>query len=613
MYWRALLLACVLAPASLQAQSGGLSSLFGSSDEFLPVAEAFALSVSREADDRIVAQWDIAKDYYLYRDKIGVEIVGDGTVARLESPPGEVIVDEYFGRMEVYRDQVAVSAYLSEPVDGPVEVRVAFQGCADAGLCYPPESVTIALAAAGSGGGTPVATPAGGGDGGGGNALGAGVGELSSLLAGGQPLLIITAFFAAGLLLAFTACLYPMIPILSGLIAGDPNRGQGARSFLLSLVYVESTAVTYASAGIAAGLSGAAVQASFQSPWVLGTFAALFVALALSMFGLYELRLPTNWQTRVASLSGRQRGGSFIGVAIMGVLSTLIVGACSGPALVAALAFIANTGDAVLGGLALFALANGMGLPLLVIGTAAGKWLPQAGAWMQATRGVFGVLFLAVALWMLERFLPGALVLVLWGALLLGAGVFLGGLDRLPSAARGLPRLRKATGLLLVVWGIAAVIGAASGGRDVLRPLHTLTAQGPGSTSGETLAVGRFQPVTTTEELDGALREASAQGRPVLLDVYADWCVYCVQLDEHTFSHPGVSRLLADAVLLRADVTANNVGDKALLNRLEVFLPPAVIFYDRSGREVRSERVVGFLGPEDFAKRARTALYGETG
>ncbi len=604
------LLLCLLTGAAL-AQGGGLGALFdGGEDDFLPVEEAFPLTLRLADERRLVARWETVEGYYLYRDKFEFEVVGGAPgIERMEIPPGEVTEDEYFGRQEVYREPVAASVYLDAPVNGPIDVRVSFQGCADDGLCYPPETVTVALdggiGATMTAGDAPPPT---------GGLLRAGTGELAGILEGGSPWLVIGGFFVAGLLLAFSACLYPMIPILSGLIAGDRKRAHGSRAFLLSLVYVQSTAVTYALAGLAAGLSGAAVQASLQSPWLLGAFAALFVLLALSMFGLFELRLPATWQTRLTTLSSSHRGGSFAGVAVMGVLSTLIAGACSGPALVAALAFIASTGDAALGTLALFALANGMGLPLLAVGTAAGKWLPQSGAWMTAIQRVFGVLFLAVALWLLERFLPAALVLMLWGALLLGAGIFWGGLDAVPATAAGRFRLRKAGGLLLVVWGVAAVIGAAGGGGDVLRPLHGLTAESAReAANAEDLAVGRFQEVETVAELDAALRRANAAGVPAMVDVYADWCVYCVQLDERTSSDAGVSRVLEDAVLLRVDVTANDADDKALLRRLDVYLPPAVLFFAADGREAEGYRVNGFLGPEEFATRARSAMRGGAG
>jgi thiol:disulfide interchange protein DsbD len=423
------------------------------------------------------------------------------------------------------------------------------------------------------------------------------------LLAGGEPLLVLGGFFVAGLLLAFTACLYPMVPILSGLIAGDRHRGSSLRSFLLSLVYVEATAVTYALAGIAAGFSGIAIQANLQSPWVLGTFAGLFVLLSLSMFGVFSLQLPAGLQTRLTELSGTQKGGTFIGAAIMGVLSALIVGACSGPALIAALAFISSTGDYVLGGLALFILANGMGLPLLLIGTAAGRWLPRSGPWMERIRQLFGIGFLVVALWLVERLLPGHLALALWGALLLGVAVYLGAFDQITHNAGGIIRLRKFGGVLLLIWSSLLLLGAAGGSTDFWRPLAGFTART--DSVGEQLASRR---IYTVDELDSALAQARAAGQPVMLDVRADWCVYCIQLERSTFPAPQVQQALRGALLLTVDVTAMNSDDKTLLNRLDVFLPPAVIFYDAQGIERSEQRVVGFLEPAAFAARARQAL-----
>jgi thiol:disulfide interchange protein DsbD len=335
----------------------------------------------------------------------------------------------------------------------------------------------------------------------------------------------------------------------------------------------------------------------------------VFVALALSMFGLYEFQLPSRWQTRITEASGKQRGGSFVGVAVMGMLSALIVGACSGPALIAALVFISATGNVWLGGLALFVLANGMGLPLLLIGTAAGKWLPRAGHWMVTVRQVFGVVFLAVALWMLERVIPEALTLALWGVLLLGCGVFLGALDQLGAEAASGQRLRKAGGLVLLVWGGAALVGAAVGGGDVFQPLQGLKGGGVASQHA-TVRQGGFRTVKSVDGLQAALAKAGLEQRPVLLDVYADWCVYCVQLDKEVFSDPRVQDVLSRALLLRADVTGMDAADKALMKHLDVFLPPAVMFFGPDGRERRDLRVVGGIGPEAFMARARSGLYG---
>src|SRR5690606_39119637 len=416
--------------------------------------------------------------------------------------------------------------------------------------------------------------------------------------------LILGGFFVAGLLLAFTACLYPMIPILSGLIAGDRHRG-GMRAFLLSLVYVEATAVTYALAGIAAGLSGVAIQADLQSPWILGAFAGLFVVLALAMFGVFTLQLPAGLQTRLTELSRMQKGGTFIGAAIMGVLSALIVGACSGPALIAALAFISGTGDYVLGGLALFILANGMGLPLLLIGTAAGRWLPRSGPWMERVRQLFGVGFLIVALWLVERLLPGHLALALWGALLLGCAVYLGAFDPLTVDAGGGARLRKFGGVLLLVWGSLLLVGAATGGSDFWRPLAGIGARTEAATT-----VAASRRVHTVAELEAALAQARSMQQPVMLDLRADWRAYCIQLQRATLPAPELQPALRGAHLLTIDVTAMTEDDKALLKHLDVFLPPAVIFYDAQGIERTDQRVVGFLEPAAFAARVRTAFGG---
>ncbi|EAR22320.1 protein-disulfide reductase DsbD [Nitrococcus mobilis] len=604
-----LLVLLSIACAISAAPSGVLAGLFGSDEPvLLPVEQAFPISAELVAPDRLVARWDVQPGYYLYRDKLAFELADTGnSIRRAQTPAGEPKEDPYFGRLEVYHHPVEVTLQLEHAARRPFELVAHYQGCADAGLCYPPQTTRLRLVPASAGLGVDVDTTrdASAADV---DLLSAGTNQLAQILQEGRPLAILATFFVAGLLLAFTACLYPMIPILSGLIAGDRHRRKGSRAFLLSLVYVESTALAYAIAGVIAGLTGQAVQADLQSPWFLGAFAAVFIALALSMFGLYELQLPSRWQTRLFEASRHQRGGTVVGVAAMGALSVLIVGACSGPALVAALVFISSTGEAWLGGLALFVLANGMGVPLLLIGTAAGKWLPQAGHWMETVRRVFGVLFLAVALWMLERVLPAELGLALWGALLLGCGVYLGGLDRLTGAAGGMQRLCKTGGLLLLIWGSAALIGAASGGGDLRQPLRALVAVPP--TSVSVSSTHGFRQVNSVQELDAALQRASVAGQPVVLDVYADWCVYCVELDERTFSDPRVQQLLSRAVRLRADVTAMSPAHKTLLRRLDVFLPPAVMFFGSDGHERRGLRVVGFLEPAAFLQRAQLGLFG---
>jgi len=590
----------------LDRLSGGGTS---SQQAPLPPEQAFPFSAEFAGPQEIRARFDVKDGYYLYREKLRFEL--KDTEARVQEailPSGEEKDDPYFGIQQILHQPFEVRLLLDRPLTGPAVLSAGYQGCAEAGLCYPPQTIDYPLNGAAAGASTPTASTAT--TAGTGTAAAATVVDegdrLGNLLRGGEPLLILGGFFVAGLLLAFTACLYPMIPILSGLIAGDHHRHTGWRAFLLSLVYVEASAVTYALAGIVAGMSGVAVQANMQSPWVLGAFAGLFVLLALSMFGLYDLQLPSSWQTRVAELSRRQKGGSFIGVAIMGALSSLIVGACSGPALIAALAFISGTGDWRLGGLALFVLANGMGLPLLLIGTAAGKWLPRSGHWMNNVKRVFGVGFLAVALWMLDRILPSHVTLALWGALLLGCAVYLGAFDHMTVESTGPERARKFGGVLLLIWGFLLLLGAAVGGQSFWQPLGTLSL----SRTSEAAPRPAFQPARNVAELEDLLSRAKAAGRPAVVDVYADWCVYCVQLERSTFPDPAVQAAFGDSLLIRLDVTANNADDKALLEKLGVFLPPAVIFYGRDGEERRELRVVGFLEPAAFAARARRALGG---
>lgn len=606
----------LLASLPVAAQSG-LSGLFGASsnNDVLPVEQAFA--ISRDAIDGNTVQIaiDIAPDYYLYRNSLRFTLDNpDLAIDSIDQPTGRIKDDEFFGRQPVYTQPVVITLNTSTPPAADLTLSVDFQGCADAGVCYPP--YRVALGPNGQArdyqinpGGSVLepntdapntartsSPPSAGGE----------AGRLEQLLSSASIPTMLAGFFAAGLLLAFTACLYPMIPILSGLIVGDPHRSGSWRAFGLSLVYVEATAVTYAIAGVIAGMTGAAIQADLQSPWVLGAFAGLFVVLAMGMFGLFEFRLPSALQTRLTQLANQQRGGTVLGVAIMGVLSTLIVGACSGPALIAALVFIGSTGDAALGGLALFTLANGMGLPLLVIGTMAGRWLPRSGPWMTAVRAVFGVGFLAVALWTLERFLPNPLTLGLWGILLIGTAVWLGLFERPQPPLLHRQRLARAVALALSLWGAACIIGAAIGHGTLLQPLSGL------SMSQQDRAASKlaFQAIDTPAELNRAMADARAANRPVMIDIYADWCVYCVQLERRTFTDPRVHDAVADALLLRADVTAMDESHRALMQQLNVYLPPAIIFYDAAGNEAREARVVGFVGPDAFSQRARAALSG---
>jgi thiol:disulfide interchange protein DsbD len=411
--------------------------------------------------------------------------------------------------------------------------------------------------------------------------------------------LVLASFFGFGLLMAFTPCTFPMIPILSGIIVGHGHHISRGRAFALSLAYVLGMAVTYAAAGVAAGLSGTLLAAALQNAWVLSAFALMFVVLALSMFGFYELQLPTALQSRLSDTASHQSGGRFGGVISMGALSALIVGPCMAAPLAGALLYIAKTGNATLGGLALFAMALGMGVPLIVAGVAARHLLPRSGPWMDGVKKVFGVIMLAVALWMVTPVLPEMAAMLGWAALLLFSGIYLHALDPLPVTASGWQRFRKGCGVVALLWGAALLIGALAGSRDPLQPLAGLRLQAAATDAGP-----RFERVVSLAELERRLAEAS---RPVLLDFYADWCVSCKEMERYTFSDPAVRARLERFVLLKADVTANSAQDKALLARFGLFGPPGIVFF-HGGKELADLRVVGFMAAEAFAGTLDRAL-----
>ena len=569
-------------------------------EEFLDPDVAFELSTEVDAGGAILARWRIADGYYLYREKFRFTPAQGSGLALGEPalPDGRIKDDEYFGRMEVYYDGVVARLPVTaRPAGaGPVALDVRYQGCADAGLCYPPITKRVELTLPVGLAATAVPVPPGA------PAASSGAVELpeqdriARSLASGSTWLVLLSFFGFGLLLTFTPCVFPMIPILSSIIVGQGENIGTRKAFTLSLVYVLAMAATYTVAGVLAGLFGANLQAAFQEPWILVTFSIVFVLLAMSMFGFYELQIPASWQAKLAGASSRQQGGTYVGVGIMGFLSALIVGPCVAAPLAGALIYIGQTGDAVLGGMALFALSMGMGAPVLLVGTSAGKLLPKAGPWMEAVKAVFGVLLLGVAIYLLERLVPGWVALLLWGALLIVAAIYLGALDALGSEARGWRRLRKGAGLVMLVYGVLLVVGGAGGGNDVWQPLKGL-ASGPGGAVHEGLV---FQRVKGSRGLDAALRTAVAQGRPVMLDYYADWCVSCKEMERYTFSDPSVQEALGNTVLLQTDVTANDAEDQALLKRFGLFGPPAILFFGPDGRERPAYRVVGFMKAQPF-------------
>lgn len=579
--------------------ANGLDALFGRQPQALPPEQAFRIEAIADGPDGILVRATAQPGYYMYRHSFAFETQDEAIrILSATLPAGEAKTDEYFGQTNVYFGEVEMPLGLSRPAgdERELELRVDFQGCLDEGICYPPMErridVLLPAAATASGSGSaavedsaPTVSPTQA-------APRAEQDRLAAALAG-RPLAAMGLFLVAGLLLAFTPCVFPMVPILSGLIAGEGARMTTGRAFRLSLVYVLAMALVYTAFGVVAGLFGQNLQAAFQHPAVLGAFATLFVALALAMFGFYELQLPASVQTRLNEWSNRAEGGTLLGAAIMGALSALIVGPCVAPALMGALIYIGQTGDAVLGGLALFAMAIGMGIPLIVWGTSAGRLLPRAGGWMNAVKAVFGVGLLALAIWMLERVLPGALIMMMWGALAIGCGVYLGALTRLSPDAGGWPKLWQAIGLMLLILGVAQFAGALSGGRDWTRPLHHLAGSGGGAALQE---APDFRKVETLAQLEAAV--ASSE-RPVFLDFYADWCVDCVRMERRTFPDPAVARRMADFTLLKADITAYNDDHKAMLQHFGLIGPPAYLFFV-DGRELPGYRMFGFLAPDAF-------------
>ena len=566
-----------------------------SSDELLEPDQAFRFAARALGPDAIEVQYQIAPGYYLYRDKFRFAVEPAAIeLGAAERPPGKLKKDEFFGEVETYRGEVRIRVPVRNPTGVNSATLIATsQGCADAGVCYVPheQKTQVSFASGASPSQAAGNFPAGLFAGSGG--VGADDGTIATLFHG-ELAILIASFFGFGLVLAFTPCVLPMIPILSGIIAGRGAHLTRAHGFVLALAYVLGMAITYAIAGVLAGLSGAMLSAALQNAWVLGTFAAIFVLLAGAMFGFYELQLPSALQTRLTAATNRIRGGHLAGVFAMGALSALIVGPCVAAPLAGALLYISQSRDVVLGGSALFAMALGMGVPLLVVGASAGAVLPQAGPWMETVKRVIGVLLLGVAIYLVSPLVPVAAEMLAWAALLAITGIYLRAIDPLPPTARAFDRFAKGVGVLALVGGIAYLVGALSGSRDILRPLSALRGSPAGSAS-----MPAFTRVGSLAELDRAV--ASAAGRPVMLDFYADWCVSCKEMERYTFTDAKVRQRLGEMVKLQADVTANAPEQQALLRRFRLFGPPGIIFFDREGREISGLRVIGFQPADRFA------------
>jgi thiol:disulfide interchange protein DsbD len=547
----------------------------GQMDTVLPEDQAFKLETIAMDEQLLSARFTMSNNVYLYKDKVKLTSLTNGiTVKGMTFPKAKTKDDPHFGKVDVYYDQIEVGVNIDREVNAgnKLELFAEFQGCVDEGICYPPASRNIVIDLPEYTGIKPSSTE---------NLLSE-TGEIQKGLEDNVWWKTILKFFGFGLLLALTPCIFPMIPILSGLIMGQGEITR-SRAFMLSLVYVLAMALAYTVAGIVAGLLGANIQAALQKPWIIISFSMVFVALAMSMFGYYELQLPASWQSKLSSLSNKQKSGSYIGVGIMGFLSAIIVGPCVAPPLAGAVLYISNTGDPIVGGFALFAMSMGMGVPLLLIGASAGKWMPQSGGWMNVVKAFFGIALLGMAIWFLSRIIPGPVTLALFGILALLSAIFWYRYA-LKNGVKG-----KMIGLFLVFKialigiGVVQIIGAIRGNTDFMNPL----------TKHET----HFIMIKSYDDLQVAIQESD---KIVLLDFYADWCVECIHMEGATYAKQNVQTELDRFLVLKADVTAQDDIDKELMKKFNVIGPPATLFFDRDDRLIKHLSFFGFKGPEEF-------------
>lgn len=573
-----------IAHAEIVGKSSSVSSFIqvaaDEEDKILSPDEAFQLSIKARDSKTLIADFNISPGHYLYKQRIKFQLQDKAAVIQsVELPQGESKQDPNFGATIVYHHDFSATIILAGAAK-QVTVLATYQGCSEKGLCYSPIHKTVQINLPDGNSAQTSSTSD----------------DTSGLFKSGKLWLIALNFFGFGLLLSLTPCVLPMIPILSGIIVGSKQEAEKHRlhSFNLSLAYSLGMALSYTLAGIAAGLSGQLLSNALQNVWVLSATALLFALLALSMFGLYELRLPTNFESRMVNTTNKFKAGKMTGVFIMGALSALIVSPCVAAPLAGALIYISQTHDVVLGGAALFALSMGMSVPLLLVGASAGTLLPKAGPWMETVRNFFGVMMLAVAIWIISPLIPAPAQLLLWASLAIIPAIYLHALDNLPEHANGWMKLGKGLGIMLLIFGAALMIGAFSGAKSALAPLsaiqqeHTEVAE----------AKLPFKPIKNLAQLENEIQ--AAKGKIVMLDFYADWCVACKEYEKYTFSDKQVTAALQNAVLLQADVTQNNEDDMALLKHFGLFGPPGIIFFDKNGNELNAMKVIGYQEAPKF-------------
>ncbi|HSW69215.1 MAG TPA: protein-disulfide reductase DsbD [Gammaproteobacteria bacterium] len=563
----------------------------------LPADQAFAFSAYLDQRNELILEWNIAPGYYLYRNQLRFKPapLNHVGIEKIHFPAGQSKYDKLHGHYEAYTGSVKIPIALISSKKGILNLNIHYQGCSSAGFCYTPikKSIKVDLARISAAENLnqyvqntdDITKPDD---------------DFISKFFGEKNLfLMILSFLSLGLLLAFTPCVLPMVPILSGIIVGHGKKSNKQKSFFLSLSYVSGMAITYAIAGIVIALIGSSIQAQLQKTWIIILFSGLFVLLALSLFGWYELQLPARFQRKITAFSNQQSGGTYVGVFLMGCLSTLIVSPCVSAPLVGVLAYIGQTGDVLLGSLAFLALGIGMGIPLLLIGVSADKFLPKAGPWMAAVERIFGFIMLGLAIWMLSRMIPGPVTLFLWAILFIAAAIFFGIFSPICARARWV-----STGLsvAMLTYGIILMIGSVKGNSDIFNPWAQFknTLQHPESKS-------IFKIVQSMDELEQQFAYAKNLQKPVILDFYADWCSSCVTMDRTIFSREDIQQTLKNWVLLRMDLTKNTALDQAISKRFHVVGPPTIIFFNAEGQELMPLRIVGEVNAKEFLRRSARA------